>query len=105
MFTGFYIGDAPAILQRRVESLLRDIPGVALYMDDIILTGANDVEHLETLNLVLTKLEESGMRLKQAKCTLLAKEVVYLGHRFDAQGIHPVKDKVQALLEIRAHRM
>ena len=27
---------------------------------------------------------------------------MYLGHRFDAQGIHPVKDKVQALLETRA---
>ena len=71
-------------------------------MDDIILTGANDVEHLETLDLVLTKLEESGLRLKQAKCTLLAEEVVYLGHHFDAQGIHPVKDKIQALLETRA---
>ena len=96
------ISSAPAIFQRTIESLLRDIPGVAVYMDDIILTGANDVEHLETLDLVLTKLEESGLRLKQAKCTLLAEEVVYLGHRFDAQGIHPVKDKVQALMEIRA---
>ena len=96
------VSSAPAIFQRTVESLLRDIPGVAVYMDDIILTGTNDVEHLETLDLVLTKLEESGLRLKQAKCTLLAEEVVYLGHKFDAQGIHPVKDKVQALLETRA---
>ena len=71
-------------------------------MDDTILTGANDVKHFETLDLVLIKLEESGLRLKQAKCTLLAEEVVYLGHRFDAQGIHPVKDKVRALLETRA---
>ena len=93
---------APAIFQRTIESLLRDIPGVAVYIDDIILTGANDVEHLETLDLVLTKLEEFGLRLNKAKCTLLAEEAVYLGHRFDAQGIHPVKDKVRALLETRA---
>ena len=69
---------------------------------DIILSGATDVEHLGTLDLVLSRLEQSGVRLKEAKCTFLAEEVVLLGHCFEAQGIHLVKDKVQALLETRA---
>ena len=96
------VSSAPAIFQRTIESILCDTPGVAVYMDDIILTGANDVEHLETLDTVLTKLEQAGLRLKRAKCTFLAEEVVYLGHRFTSEGIKPVEEKVKALMEARA---
>ena len=79
-----------------------------MYMDDMIPTSTANVEHLETLDLVLTKLEESGLRQEEARCTSIAEENVgYLGHHFDIQDIHPVitsaiTDKVQDLLETRA---
>jgi len=30
----------------------------------------------------------------------LTQSVTYLGHRIDAQGLHPVKEKIKALLEV-----
>ena len=90
------ISSAPAIFQRTMENILQDIPGVAVYLDDIILTGATKAKHLETLDLVLGRLEEAGLRLKREKCTFLADEVVYLGHKIDQHGLHPIEDKVEA---------
>ena len=92
------ISSAPAIFQRTMENILQDIPCVAVYLDDIILTGATTAHHLETLDLVLGRLEEAGLRLKRENCIFLADEVVYLGHKIDQQG----QDKVEAIQKARA---
>lgn len=41
--------------------------------------------HLRTLDEVLTRLEDAGLRLKRGKCMLLVDEVQYLGHNLDAK--------------------
>lgn len=70
---------------------------MAVYLDDILVTGVTDEEHLQTQDVVLTRLQDAGLYLKRNKCEFLQKEVRYLGHLVDAQGLHPLKDKVQAL--------
>ena len=44
-------------------------------------------------------MREAGLRLRKDKCVFLAPSVVYLGHRIDEQGLHPVAKKLQALQE------
>ncbi|XP_016335635.1 uncharacterized protein K02A2.6-like [Sinocyclocheilus anshuiensis] len=95
----FGVASAPAIFQRTIEGLLQGLTHVAVYLDDILITGVTDEEHLQTLDAVLTRLQGAGLRLKRDKCEFLQKEVRYLGHLVDAQGLHPLKDKVQALTE------
>ncbi len=63
----FDISSAPGIFQRTMESLLQDIPAVVIYMDDILVMGRTDAEHVETLDKVLARLEEAGLRLKRDK--------------------------------------
>ena len=97
------ISSAPTIFQRTMENILKkDIPCVAVYLDDIILMGVTKAQHLETLDLVLDRLEEAGLRLKREKCTFLTDEVVYLGHKIDQHGLHPIEDKVEAIQKARA---
>ena len=72
---------APAIFHRTMENILQGIPHVAVYLDEIILTGATKAQHLETMDMVLGRLEEAGLRLKRKTCTFLPDEVVHLGHR------------------------
>ncbi|CAC5380679.1 unnamed protein product [Mytilus coruscus] len=67
--------------------------------DDILITGSSKEEHLNNLETVLGKIQESGMRLNKDKCVFLAPEVVYLGHRIDQYGIYPVESKVKAITE------
>ena len=82
-----------------MEGVLRGIPYVSVYIDDILITGKTDEEHLKTLDTVLTKLEDEGMRLKQNKCAFLLPKVEYLGHTITAEGLHPDDTKVRAISE------
>ena len=47
------ISSSPGIFQRTMDSLLQGIPGVVSYIDDILITGATDEEHIQTLDRVL----------------------------------------------------
>ena len=95
----FGIASAPSIFQRTMENLLQGIPKVCVYLDDILITGATEAEHLNNLNDVLSRLEQAGMRLKKNKCAFLLPQVDYLGHRISHSGLHPTKEKVRAIVE------
>lgn len=43
------VNAAPGIFQRAMEQMLRDIPGVVVYMGDILVTGPTEAEHLRSL--------------------------------------------------------
>ena len=82
-----------------MDSLLQGIPGVSVYLDDILITGKTEELHLQTLDKVLTKLESAGLRLKKEKCSFMNDSVTYLGHKIDAQGLRPIPDKIEAIKE------
>ena len=93
----FGVASAPAIFQRTMDSILQGIPQVFCYIDDILITGADDREHLSNLAKVLERLEAHGIKSKKAKCKFLAETVEYLGHKVDAKGIHTSNRKVEAI--------
>ena len=95
----FGIASAPAIFQRTMDRLLQGIDRVMCYIDDIIITGRDDTEHLHALEVVLNRLQEKGFRLKRSKCLFMGDSVEFLGHRIDAQGLHPTADKLAAIKE------
>ena len=91
------ISSAPGIFQRTMECLLQGIPKVVVYLDDILVTGRTQEEHQANLREVLERLQKAGLRLKKEKCEFMAKSVQYLGHIIDAEGLHPVSDKIVAI--------
>ena len=76
---------APSIFQRAMENLLQGIPWVSIYLDDILITGPTNAEHLATLGKVLSQLGAAGFRLKQQKCAFLLPAVEYLDHKISAE--------------------
>ena len=95
----FGISSAPAIFQRVMESLLQDIPNVAVYIDDILVAGKSHAEHIHTLEKVFSRLHDAGLQLKKEKCTFCTSSVQYLGFRIDKEGIHPTAEKIRAIKE------
>lgn len=61
------IASAPAIWQRTIESILEDIPGVAIFLDDIRIAGSNVEDHFRTLEKVLARLQEYNVRINRDK--------------------------------------
>ncbi|XP_048244738.1 uncharacterized protein K02A2.6-like [Haliotis rufescens] len=98
----FGISTAPAVFQRTMECLLKDIPHVCVYLDDILVTGASEQEHLENMKEVLSRLSKAGLRLNAQKCKFMVGSVEYLGHKIDAQGLHPLDEKVKAIVSAPA---
>ena len=95
----FGISAAPSIFQRTMETLLQGLSGVCLYLDDILITGKTDQEHLNNLSVVLQRLAMAGMKLKPEKCSFMMTEVEYLGHKISAKGLQPTTQKVRAITE------
>ena len=93
----FGIASAPAIFQKTMDSILQGLTGVICYLDDILITGTNDEDHLSNLEVVLQRLQERGIRVKKEKCAFLQSSVEYLGHRIDEQGLHTAESKRRAI--------
>ena len=93
----FGVASAPSIFQRTMESILQGINHVCVYLDDILITGATEKEHLQNLDKVLTRLERAGIRLKLDKCVFLLPAVEYLGHKISGQSLQPTDEKIQAI--------
>ena len=90
----FGIASAPAVFQRTLESIIGNIPGVAIYLDDILVCGRSKQEHDDRLRAVLGSLSKAGLRLKREKCEISSSCVTYLGHKVSEKGVEVLKDKV-----------
>ncbi|XP_047984364.1 uncharacterized protein K02A2.6-like [Leguminivora glycinivorella] len=94
------LASSPGIFQRKLEQLFADLPTVGVFLDDIIITGADDRAHLETLTEVFERLRKYGLKVKKEKCTFFAPSVTYLGFVISKKGVHTCPDKIKAIKEV-----
>ena len=78
-----------------MDVVLQGLPQVICYLDDILITGSSDEEHLANVERVLERLRKYGIRAKRSKCAFLRPSVEYLGHRVDATGLHTTRAKLK----------
>ena len=69
------------------------------YIDDILVTGKNDQDHITTLKQICKRLREDGIQANKDKSTFL-KPSVYLGHRIDEKGLHATPSKIKTIVEL-----
>ena len=50
----------------------------------------------------MTRLERAGLNVKRNKCVFMHPSVTYLGHVIDAEGLHPLSDRIRAIEEAPA---
>ena len=72
-----------------------------MYIDDKLVTGSSEQEHLDNLAQVLQRLEAAGMK---EKCEFLVPAVAYLGHVISAEGLRTSDVKVKAIVDAPAPR-
>ncbi|XP_058857712.1 uncharacterized protein K02A2.6-like [Acipenser ruthenus] len=98
----FGITSAPALFQRAMDQILSRLPGVQCYLDDILVTGKDEEDHLRNLDATLQKLQDYGLRVRKDKCKFFQSSVEYLGHVIDATGLHKAPSKTKAILDAPA---
>ena len=70
---------------------------VTNFVDDIMVHSNSLEEHLEHLDIVLSKLTDAGMTLNRSKCRFAQTEVNFLGVRVGNGCITPDPEKVRAI--------
>ena len=93
----FGIAAAPAIFQRTIENVFREVKDKAIYIDDLIVTGETDEIHLQNLQHVLQICKDKGLTIKEKKCEFFKEEINFLGYRLNAQGLQPLSEKIRAV--------
>ncbi|CAM4420123.1 unnamed protein product [Caretta caretta] len=94
----FRITSAPVLFQRAMDQILCGLPGVQCYLEDILVPGRNEEDHLKNLEATPQRLEEYGLRVRKDKCEFSQPSVEYLGHIMDAAGLHKPAN-VKAIVE------
>ena len=95
----FGISSSPAIWQRFIEQVLTGLSGTRVIMDDLLVGGMNDDEHLKNLETVFKQFLKFGLRVKLAKCIFMAPSVIYFRLHFSEKGLQPTDEKVKAIKE------
>lgn len=90
----FGLRNAAQTFQRFIDQVLRGLPFVYAYIDDILVASDNEKQHLEHLKLVFARLKQFGVVVNMDKCQFGASALDILGHRVDSSGIQPLPDKV-----------
>ena len=99
----FGVSSAPSIFQATMDQILQGISNTICYLDNILVMGKNMTKHLKTLEEVLQRLQNHGLRVHSKKCHFLQQSVEYLGHKIDSSGIHPTTAKICMMLTCTVH--
>ena len=73
----FGISLAPGYLQEIMEKLTSDLKGVAVYIDDILVSGTSEEDHPQNLKALLQRLQDKGLWYCQQKCFFAHLSVEY----------------------------
>ena len=79
-----------------MDTILQGLSHVQCCIDDIIVTGTDDEEHIRNLEELLARLRSYGIRVKSSKCSSFQGSVEYLGHN-TSEGLHTTTKKVDAI--------
>ena len=90
------------IAQEVMENLFRDLDNVEIYIDDICCFSSTFTKHIQTLDIILTRLEQNGFTVNPAKCEWAVKETDWLGYWLTPTGLKPWSKKINAIVAMQA---
>ena len=93
------ICSAPEHFQRRMSTILENIPRVLCNISDIIVFGESQLQHDERLNEVLQRLSQAGVTLNN-KCEFSKSHIKYLRHIISSEGVTADPEKISAITNV-----
>ena len=94
----FGLKNAGKSFQRFIHEVSQNIKVGFVYSDDLLVASSDIELHLETLELLLTRLNEYGLRLNLTKCKWLQATVDFVGFEISSEGIQPLASKIESLI-------
>lgn len=92
----------PQCFQKVMETLLRGLQGIQVYLDDVVVYGRTRAEHDSRLQAVLDRLQQHEVTLNVDKCLFGVDTVEFLGFVISREGISVNPARVQGIRDLRA---
>ncbi|KAL7289969.1 hypothetical protein TKK_0015702 [Trichogramma kaykai] len=98
----FGLHSAPAVFQRLMDSIIIPElePNVFCYLDDIVIVSETYEKHRSLLHEVFRRLKAVKLQPNWEKSKFRFKQLKYLGHVIDKNGILTDPDKVKAIADM-----
>ncbi|GKB97344.1 putative reverse transcriptase domain-containing protein [Tanacetum coccineum] len=102
----FGLTNAPAVFMDLMNRVCRPYLDkfVIVFIDNILIYSKTQEEHVEHLRLVLGLLKKEKLYAKFSKCEFWLREVQFLGHVINGNGIHVDPSKIEAVKNWKAPR-
>ena len=91
---------APELFQSFLSNLLRNVPRVFVFFDDILIATKSIDDHISTLSRVMEILLTNGVTLNKEKCQFCKPSIDFLGHTLSSAGVTPSVSKVQSIKDM-----
>ncbi|CAI5692281.1 unnamed protein product [Oreochromis niloticus] len=85
-----------------MQTVLKDLPGVRNYLDDIIVYGTSKEVHDTRLQAVLQRLRDVGLQINTGKSSFCQSHITFLGHVMSKEGLRPSQHHLTAIAEAPA---
>ena len=102
------VRNGPALFSRAMGNMVRDLPQIAIYLDDTSVHSGKDSpdedlvityrRHLEYVKRFLQRCEEKHLKLNGKKSKIGSSSTKFLGHIISGDGIYPDPAKVEKVL-------
>ena len=93
----FGIASAPAIFARVLNEELKDLPGVVMFLDDVLVMGSTEPELIKREEALLERLSNLGFALNLDKSRFDERVIRYLGFQVSGGCISSLPERVEAL--------
>jgi hypothetical protein len=93
----FGVAPAPEVFHRVVADVIRGLPNVVHYIDDILIYATTREEHDRLVREVIRRLRDVGFAICADKCVFSQPTMTFLGHSVSGTCIKPDPLKLEAL--------
>ena len=81
-----------------MDQVLEGIPQMQCILDDMIISGKTEQDHLNNLEMVLSRLHKHGLRANSSKCEFFHDKIEFCGHEISQDGLHKSQKKIDAVV-------
>lgn len=99
-FMTFGLRNAGQTFQRFIDEVLSGLDFCFPYIDDILVSSRDEIEHEKHLRIIFQRLSDHGILINVPKSEFFVSVLHFLGYEVSAEGIRPPPERIEALMKM-----